>query len=329
MVGERTSSQAESRRQPVVSVIVPTYNYERFLKECLQSVFGQTFRDFEVIVIDDGSTDETQAVLQSVSDPRLSHFRIDHRGISAARNFGIKQARGEFIGFIDADDRWRVRKLEAEIAFMRAEPTVGAVFSDFVRFTDRDFLPNQFTFYAELPSVPTRKSADGHGKVILGDAFRKLILFGEYPAYLQVVLFRSQYLRDIEIPEDLSKSEDLYLAMRAYERCNVGYLPEVTAELRRHGSNISKDVFEIAEWHLQALLHLEVDVFAHHRQAVRCALGRKCAALGYRWFREKRLRMAARYYLRTLQYPGRRLNALLHLAALPALPLLPKANTMG
>jgi hypothetical protein len=105
--------------------------------------------------------------------------------------------------------------------------------------------------------------------------------------------------------------------MRVYERCAVGYIPEVLAEVRRHGANSSRDLFEIQLWHLEALLLLEKDVAPHHRQVVRARLGRKCAAIGCNSFWQKQLLLAARHYLKALKYPGRRMNALAHLAALP------------
>lgn len=314
--------------QPVISVIIPTYNYGRFLRECLDSVFVQTFRDIEVIVIDDGSTDDTPAILESISEPRLKHFRIANSGISGARNAGLSHAQGEFVAFNDADDRWRPHKLETELAIMRAEPSVGAVFSNFIRFNERGFLPDQFSFYPELLSVSARDSLDGHGKVILGDPFCELIRFGQFPVYIQPMLFRSRLLHDLQFPTSLRRSEELYFAMRFYERCEVGYIPEVLSEVRRHGANISWSHFEIQLWHLEALLLLEEDVAPHHRQAVRARLGRKCASIGFHSFWQKRPLMAARHYLKCLKYPGRRMNALLHLAALPALPFLPRKHTL-
>jgi len=315
--------------QPVISVIIPTYNYGRFLRECLDSVFVQTFRDIEVIVIDDGSTDDTPGILESVSEPRLKHFRIPNSGSPCARNVGLRRAQGEFVAFLDSDDRWRPPKLEAELAMLRAEPSVGVVFSDFIRFNEQGFLPNQFSFYPELSSVSVRESSDGHGKVIFGDPFCELIRFGQFPAYLPATLFRREVLRDFEFPSSLKKGQDVYFAMRSYERCKVGFIPEVLTEVRRHGGNISSDLFEMESWHLKALLLLERDVAPHHRRAVRARLGRKCASVGYHSFWQKQFWMAAKHYLKCLKYPGRRMNALLHLAALPALPFLPRKQTLG
>ena len=314
--------------QPVISVIIPAYNYGRYLRECLDSVFAQTFRDIEIIAVDDGSTDDTPAILESISEPRLKHFRIANSGISGARNVGQSHAQGEFIAFLDADDRWRPQKLETELNLMRAEPSVGVVFSDFVRFNEHGFLPNQFTFYPELASVPVRSSSDGRGKVILGDAFCELIRFGQFPVYVQPMLFRSQVLHGLEFPPSLRKSEELYFTMRVYERCEVAFIPEVLAEVRRHGANISWDLFEIQLWHLEALLLLEKDAAPNHCRAVRARLGRKCASIGYHSFWQKQFSMAAKHYLKALKYPGRRMNALVHLAALPVLPFLPRRHTL-
>src|SRR5690348_11586539 len=155
---------------PAVSVIIPSHNYGRFLKESLESIFTQTFGDLEAIVVDDGSTDETPGVLASITDPRLKSYFISRCTISEARNFALERASGEYIAFLDADDRWRPEKLERQVAFLRREPSVGTVFSNFVRFNEKGILPSdQLNFYPELRSVPARDSADGTGQVILDD----------------------------------------------------------------------------------------------------------------------------------------------------------------
>jgi hypothetical protein len=124
------------------------------------------------------------------------------------------------------------------------------------------------------------------------------------------------------------KGEDLYFVMRVYERCQAAYIPEILAEVRRHEGNISKSMLDMEPWLLEGLLLLEKTVAPHHRRAVRARLGRKCASIGYHSFWQKQFLMAARHYLKTLEYPGRRINALLHLAALPVLPFLPRRRTL-
>lgn len=98
---------------PVVSVIIPTYNHARYLDSALQSLFDQTYRNWEVIVVDNYSTDHTDEVMASFSDPRVNYLKIKNNGvIAASRNAGIRTAKGEWIAFLDSDDWWTPDKLQ-------------------------------------------------------------------------------------------------------------------------------------------------------------------------------------------------------------------------
>ena len=114
---------------PLVSVIVPAYNAENTILETVQSVLRQTLTDFELIVINDGSTDGTPAVLASINDLRLKIFSYSNGGLAIARNRGIERALGRFITFIDADDLWTPDKLEKQVATLRANPNAGVAYS--------------------------------------------------------------------------------------------------------------------------------------------------------------------------------------------------------
>ena len=105
---------------PPVSVIIPTYNRAWCLAEALDSVMAQDFRDFELIVVDDGSTDETPSVLARY--PRCRVARMANRGVSAARNLGVEMARGRWVAFLDSDDLWMSRKLSCQMEFFAAAP---------------------------------------------------------------------------------------------------------------------------------------------------------------------------------------------------------------
>lgn len=113
---------------PRVSVVVTTYNARALLAETLAAMLSQTFADFELIVIDDGSTDNTADYLASMSDPRLRVVRQPNAGVGAARNRGIDEARGEYVAFCDHDDIWMADKLATQVDFMDAHPAaVGCV----------------------------------------------------------------------------------------------------------------------------------------------------------------------------------------------------------
>ena len=101
---------------PAVSVIIPAYNAEAFLARAIRSVEAQSFQDFEIVVVDDGSTDRTAEIARGFS--RVRYVRGSHRGEAAARNRGLEEAQGELVAFVDADDEWLAEKLARQVAFM-------------------------------------------------------------------------------------------------------------------------------------------------------------------------------------------------------------------
>jgi len=119
----------EVNLMPILSIVIPAYNAERTILETIASVQKQTFSDFELIVIDDGSSDQTLALLHSVADERLRIFSYKNGGVSVARNRGMSHASGEFIAFIDADDLWTPDKLELQLAALQQHPEAGVAYS--------------------------------------------------------------------------------------------------------------------------------------------------------------------------------------------------------
>jgi glycosyltransferase involved in cell wall biosynthesis len=110
-------------KNPLVSVIIPVYNGARFLRAALESVFAQTYRSFEVIVVDDGSVDDSGIIAQSFAEVRYMHQA--NQGVAAARNYGIETAQGEFFAFLDQDDLWTPEKLKVQIGYLLSHPDVG------------------------------------------------------------------------------------------------------------------------------------------------------------------------------------------------------------
>jgi glycosyltransferase involved in cell wall biosynthesis len=122
---------------PKVSVIIPAYNRAHFLGEAIQSVLDQTFPDFELIVVDDGSTDNTKEVVESFKDPRIRYIYQENRGQSAAQNTGIKASGSEYIAILGSDDMWLPQNLELKVKVLDARPDVALVCSDTYFFDDR------------------------------------------------------------------------------------------------------------------------------------------------------------------------------------------------
>ncbi|NLZ30356.1 MAG: glycosyltransferase family 2 protein, partial [Methanomicrobiales archaeon] len=111
---------------PEVSVVIPLYNKAPYIARALSSIIAQTRQDFEVIVIDDGSTDGGEEIVRGFDDPRIRVIRQENRGVSAARNRGIEAARADFIAFLDADDEWMPTHLGALLRLRGRYPRAGA-----------------------------------------------------------------------------------------------------------------------------------------------------------------------------------------------------------
>src|SRR6059058_153404 len=116
----------------LVSVVIPTFNSADYLAQAIQSVLAQTYQDFEIIVVDDASTDTTEEAVRPYAK-RICYVRQEPGGPSMARNRGILQARGELIAFLDADDLWRPTKLARQVEYLKCHPEACLVYTDFTR----------------------------------------------------------------------------------------------------------------------------------------------------------------------------------------------------
>jgi glycosyltransferase involved in cell wall biosynthesis len=146
---------------PTISVVIPAYNAERTILETVASVLQQTFSDFELIVIDDGSRDRTVELLQSIKDERLKVFSYENGGLPVARNRGISRSNGEFITFVDADDLWTPDKLELQLAALQQHPEAGVAYSWTSCIDERGELLFQY--------APTFYEGNVYAQLLIGD----------------------------------------------------------------------------------------------------------------------------------------------------------------
>jgi glycosyltransferase involved in cell wall biosynthesis len=225
---------------PPISVIVPTFNNGPFILESIQSIFEQTLPADEIIIVDDGSTDDTRQLIQQIDDSRVQYVAQTNAGVSAARNRGLELASGAYITFLDADDRWRPTMLEKQAAVLDHDESLVCSFTNFVRFQHPDgpVLPDQFTFYPEIATLPVKAGPLPGTYVILGDAFSELVGFGEIPAYTQVSMYRKRVIEGLTFDPSL-QLEDMAFILRASMRGGVAFNTEVLAEVRRHGQNLT------------------------------------------------------------------------------------------
>jgi glycosyltransferase involved in cell wall biosynthesis len=205
-----------------VSVIIPNYNYGRFLSKAIQSVLDQTLPPHEIIVVDDGSSDDSTAITESFGD-KVKLLTQANAGVGAARNHGVRESTGDFIAFLDSDDYWYPRKLERQVEIFAEDADVGIV-TCFMREFDAD--GNTMKMYRQevdgyISDKVLRFDADvvgpGSAVVIRRDVFSKVGGFDE--------------------ERELHPSEDWELFYRITKVSKIKYVPEVLVDYRNHGGN--------------------------------------------------------------------------------------------
>src|SRR5262245_140149 len=146
---------------PRVSVVLPVYNGERFIGEAIQSVLDQTFRDFTLVVVDDGSTDHTETIVRRLKGPIIYH-RQENRGAGVARNLGVALTQSEWIAFMDADDIWDREKLSAQFEYLEKHPNVSFVHCDM------DLMDSEGNLIEEgfLSAALARRERKGHRNLV-------------------------------------------------------------------------------------------------------------------------------------------------------------------
>jgi glycosyltransferase involved in cell wall biosynthesis len=223
--------------EPIVSVIIPAYNASRFIAHTIESALQQSFRDLEVIIVDDGSTDETPAIAQAYvsRDSRVKLLRQDNTGVAAARNLGIRQSRGTFIAPLDADDVWSPHKLEEQVARMEAGgPGMGMVYSWWAGIDELD----------APTGVSQTWAAEG--------ALYGLLLFTNFIGNASVPLFRRSTLNEVGYYSESFRRasgegcEDWDLSLRLAERSQVGVAKGYHIGYREVSTSMSGDTDQMA-----------------------------------------------------------------------------------
>ena len=205
---------------PRVSVITPAYNAERFIREALDSVMAQTWRDFEVVVVDDGSTDSTREIVESCDGP-IRLIQQANAGPSAARNHGVREARGELVAFVDSDDLWLPEKLAEQVPLFDDEGEVGLVYCHCDRMT------------ADGRVVPTPHPPRPQGRVFLD-----FLLRNHCPTSGAVVR-RDVFLECGGFPEDMIWAEDWHLWLRIARKFEFAAVEKVLVRHRVHAGALT------------------------------------------------------------------------------------------
>ena len=205
---------------PAVSIVLPTFNRARLLRRSIESVLAQTDGDFELIVVDDGSADDTDEVVRGSADPRVVYLRLpQNRGLPAARNAGIDIARGTCLAFQDSDDVWLPEKLERQRRLLAANPDAAVVYCDMLRIG----AGGERLYFRSPGIVPQRLVNPETG------------YWQTYMLAMQPTLIRRACLAETRFDERLVFFEDLDLHLRLARHHRYVYLPEPLVEYHDTG----------------------------------------------------------------------------------------------
>jgi glycosyltransferase involved in cell wall biosynthesis len=219
---------------PLVSVVMPVYNGAKYLRQALDSALAQIYAPLEVIAVDDGSTDESAEILEAYR-PRVVTLRQANAGVSAARNAGIRAARGELIAFLDQDDWWLREKVSRQVALFSADDRLGLAHTAFEQFSTRQ---NAF--------VPTPYDTR-HSPLLNGDCYEQLLLGNAI--FNSTVMIRASVLARSGVFNTAmtgNTCQDYDLWLRVARHYPLAYLPDRLTVLRLHG--------EQGTWNRRAML---------------------------------------------------------------------------
>jgi len=269
-------------RSPRVSVIVIAYNAEPYITQTLDHVLAQTYRDFELIVVDDGSRDGTAERIRAFGD-RVTYLHQPNSGAcSKPRNTGIEAARGDILAFIDSDDLMAPDRLANEVAFLDRHPDVGLVFSNYKDFTtegirDQDHFASCPQLHARLEQP--REDSDG---LILVPADSTELLLTETFGSSSPTLRRDVVARTGGFDEGLKASEDYEFQFRVASQVNIAVLPRVGWLKRSHSNNMSSNTPNILKYKIitrQRILDRETE--PRRRRKLRGMLATYYSSLAY------------------------------------------------
>jgi glycosyltransferase involved in cell wall biosynthesis len=205
---------------PKVSVITAAYNHVQFVRQAVESVLNQTYRDFEYIVVDDGSSDGTAEVLKSFGD-RIHYIRKENKGVASARNHGIRKSSGDYIAILDSDDAWMPNKLERQMPTFEERPETAVVYSQ----------------ACIIDAAGKRNSDDLLGEPLNPEtAFDDLLRHDPIPVLTAIV--KRKCIDELGgFTEPLTAISDWDLWVRISTRWPIAFIPEPLAFYRIHGRN--------------------------------------------------------------------------------------------
>lgn len=211
----------------MVSIIMPVYNGEKYIKEAIESIINQTYSNWELLIVDDGSTDNTASIIKEFNDSRIKYMYQKNQGPSAARNKGLDLAEGNYIAFIDADDMYVNEKLEKQVAYLEENSDVDIVYND-IKVIDESTEEHYLL-----------KSEGGYSN---GNDFLAMLLFRQIiPAPHTILCRRRCFENGVRYNSYYLHAEDYDLTLRLAKSNKFGHLSGTLYICRRHEKNLTNN----------------------------------------------------------------------------------------
>ncbi len=274
---------------PRVSIITAAYNHARFIRQAIESAQGQTYRDFEHVVVDDGSSDGTAEVLRSFGD-RISYIRQDNCGAHAALNRAIRESSGELIALLDSDDAWLPNKLERQVEAFERHPGAGLVYSQASLIDDTGRISNNSAPIGKPLTDPLHSLSD---------------LLNENHIPTLTAIFKRECIDEVGyFDESFKAMADWDLWLRISARWPIIFVPEPLALYRVHDNNAGKSLFESGRVFRERLLLLrnaEKNASGNSREVIRAKLSQTALRTTYGFCYRRQFAKARAYFLFALQ----------------------------
>jgi glycosyltransferase involved in cell wall biosynthesis len=209
---------------PIITVIIPTYNREHYLLQAVHSVLCQATNDIEILIIDDGSTDNSRQLIENISNKEpVRYLWKQNGGDASARNFGIQHAKGEYITFLDSDDLLVENSISRQLSVLRSNPDIGLVHADFEKFTEND------------QSLGRRDTS-----WFIGNVYPQILSYWKSIIAIDTVMIPARVFKEVGVfNTSLRLGSDQDMWFRIARKYPFAHIPDVLAKVRVHDGNIS------------------------------------------------------------------------------------------
>jgi glycosyltransferase involved in cell wall biosynthesis len=285
---------------PLVSVVIPAYNAERFIRQTLDSVLAQTYQNLEVIVVDDGSTDRTRECVLSYRDRVTYLYEENSGGCSKPRNEGIRAASGALLAFIDADDVMAPHRIAREVEFLIEHPEAALVFTNYQDFTGDVMAAENHFDTCPLLSDLLRNAPQGD-LILDSDVSTEMFLTENFGSASPMV--RREAIDSVgAFDESLKPGEDFDFQFRVASAYKIGVISRVAWHKRQHPDNMSSNVPNILHFKIVGRKRiLEQETVGRRRRKLKKMLGSYDLSLAY-YYTGRQNGLALRHVLSSLRF---------------------------